>query len=114
MKKIIMPVMAIIMILGIFFAYQGVSMHAQVAEDEATFHALQAEYFGQAKSVRDAAEAGSSLNQKLVTIQQSPSALMELKLIGVGKILTGIFVLLFGIMIALIIMPVRLGQIMKK
>ncbi len=114
MKKILMPVMALIMVLGIFFAYQGVAMHAQVAEDEATFHQLQDAYYSQAKSMRDAAATNSELSKQLVEIQQTPSALMELKLIGVGKILTGIFVLLFGIMIALIIMPVRLGQIIKK
>jgi len=39
---------------------------------------------------------------------------MELKLLGVGKILTGIYVLLFGILIALVMMPVRLGNIIKK
>jgi len=38
---------------------------------------------------------------------------LRLKLIGVGKILTGIYVLLFGILIALIMMPMRLAQFMK-
>ena len=101
------------MILGIVFAYQGVSMHAQVGPAEDAFHAVQAEYFNQAKSVRDAAGTGSELNQQLVAIQQGPSSLMQLKLIGVGKMLTGIFILLFGIMIALVIMPVRLAKMLK-
>lgn len=89
-------------------------MHYQVGVEEAKFHTLQSEYFLLAKSERDAAAEGSELNKKLVQIQQYPSTLLELKLVGVGKILTGIFVLLFGILIALIMMPIRLGGIIRQ
>lgn len=98
---------------SIILAVQGVMMHREVDSEEVAFHQLQSEYFIQAKTVRESAETGSELNQNLVDIVNYPSSLMQLKLIGVGKILTGIFVLLFGILIALIMMPVRLGKIVK-
>lgn len=104
----------ILMAVSIVFAVQGVMMHSKVTTEEVKFHRLQADYFSQAKSIRDSAPTNSALNRNLVSIQQYPSTLLQLKLVGVGKILTGIFVLLFGILIALIIMPVRLGQIIKK
>ena len=106
--------MMAIMITSIIFAAQGVMMHSEVKTEESKFHQLQSEYFSQAKSLRDSAITNSSLNKQLVQIQQYPSTLLELKLVGVGKILTGIFVLLFGILIALMMMPVRLGKIIKK
>ena len=109
-----MLVMLGIMVVSLVFAGQGVIMHNQVNTEEAQFHELQSEYFNQAKSVRDSAEAGSELNQQLVEIKNYPSELLRLKLVGVGKILTGIFVLLFGILIALIMMPVRLGKMINK
>jgi hypothetical protein len=114
MKKAMMILMMLIMLGGIVFAAQGVMMHMQVDTEEATFHQLQNDYFMQAKSIRDSAETGSQLNKDLVAIVNYPSELMQLKLIGVGKILTGIFVLLFGILIALIMMPVRLGKMIGK
>jgi len=116
MKKMMpmMMLMGFLMLLGIFFTYQGVSMQNRVAGEEAKFHQLQGEYFSISKAERDSAETGSELNQKLVVVQNYPSALLELKLVGVGKILTGIFILLFGILIALIMMPVRLGKMIKE
>ena len=114
MKKPIMLVMMIIMIVSIVFAAQGVIMHNQVNTEEAKFHELQTDYFIQAKTVRESAETGSELNKNLVEIVNYPSELLRLKLVGVGKVLTGIFVLLFGILIALIMMPVRLGQMINK
>lgn len=57
------------------------------------------------------AATDSALNKNLVQIQNYPSELLRLKLVGVGKILTGIFMLLFGIMIALVMMPIRLGKV---
>lgn len=113
-KKMIMVVMLLIFLVSIFFAYQGISMHSKVIGEEAKFHALQDEYFSLDKATRDGAAANSDLSKKLVELQQYPSSLMELKLIGMGKILTGIYVLLFGILIALMIMPVRLGNMINK
>ena len=106
--------MMLIMILSLVFLIWGVAMHVQVTTDEATFHANQAEYWNLEKSERDAAATGSDLNQQLVEIKNAPSDLMRLKLIGMGKILTGIYILLFGILIALIVMPVRLGKMINK
>jgi len=113
MKKVMMPIMGLLVIISLVFAVQGVMMHAEVGPAEDALHAVQADYFSQAKSIRDGAATGSELNDQLVEIQQGPSTLLALKLIGVGKILTGIFVLLFGILLALIVMPVRLGKIIK-
>ena len=108
-----MMVMLILVVISIVFAVQGLQMHGQVAVEEAEFHAQQAEYFNNSKAVRDGAPTGSELNQQLIEIVNTPSELLRLKLVGVGKILTGIFVLLFGILLALIMMPHRLGKIIK-
>lgn len=88
-------------------------MHAQVNVLEDRFHSAQSKYFTISKSERDAAQTGSSLNQQLVEIKNTPSKLLRLKLVGVGRILTGIYFLLFGILIALIVMPMRLGKMIK-
>lgn len=113
MKKPLVMMM-VLMLVSLFFAGQGILMHAKVGTEEAKFHALQTEYFTLAKAERESAATGSELNQKLVEIQNYPSELLMLKLVGVGKILTGIFVLLFGILTALIMMPKRLGAVIKE
>jgi len=114
MKKMMMALMLIVMISGIVFVAQGVMMHSAVDGAEAEFHQLQDDYFSQSKAIRDAAATDSELSETLVTIQQTPSDLLRLKLVGVGKMLTGIFILLFGILIALMTMPIKLGMIIKK
>ena len=111
-----MPILLVVMIItiaGIVYLVQGINMHQQAAVDEAAFNDLQAEYWIISKADRDAAATGSELNQQLVSLQQSPSQLMFLKLVGLGKILTGIFALLFVIGIFLFMMPVRLAMIQK-
>lgn len=114
MKMMPMVMMAVIMLISLYFVSQGIGMHMQVDVEEAEFHALQEQYFSQSKTVRDAAPTGSALNNQLVEIQKFPSELLKLKLIGIGSILTGIFALLFGILIALIMMPIRLGKIIME
>ncbi|MBI2588077.1 hypothetical protein HYW30_02135, partial [Candidatus Azambacteria bacterium] len=94
MMPIILAVM-ITAIAGIVFAWQGVRLQGQVAGEEARFHQLQNAYFRVSKTERDAAPTGSELNKQLATIQNFPSELLRLKLVGVGKILTGIFLVLF-------------------
>ena len=89
-------------------------MHTQVYSEEARLHQMQNDYFLLNKVIRDGAETNSTLNEDLVKIKNYPSELLKLKLVGVGKILTGIFILLFGILIALIMMPVRLAKMIKK
>jgi len=110
----IVMVMGIIMILSLLFTIQGVNMHKQVPIEEEKFHELQKAYYTLSKSERDSAETGSDLNVQLVQLKQFPSTLLELKLVGVGKILTGIYILLFGILVALVMMPVRLGMIINQ
>ena len=105
--------MVVLFVGSLVYAVSGVRMHNLVGVEESMLHDLQAEYFGLSKAERDGAETGSALNQNLVMIQQYPSELLRLKLVGIGKILTGIYILLFGILIALIMMPVRLGMIIK-
>ena len=114
--KQMMPILLVVMIItiaGIVYLFQGISMHQQAAVDEKAFNDLQAQYWTISKSERDAAATGSDLNQQLVILQQSPSQLIFLKLVGLGKILTGIFALLFVIGIFLFMMPVRLAMIQK-
>ncbi len=113
MMPILMVVM-IIVIASIVYLAQGVRMHSQVVIEEAKFHALQADYWILSKAEREAAVTGSELNQQLVQLQQYPSQLMELKLVGVGKILTGIYALLFVIGIFLFMMPFRISGILRE
>ena len=88
-------------------------MHRDVAVEEAEFHTLQTEYWTQAKTIRDAAPTGSELSGQLAEIMNTPSELLRLKLVGIGKMLTGIFILLLGILIALIAMPGRLKSVIQ-
>lgn len=111
--KITMMVMAILMLAALFFTVQGTQMHNKVDSQEARLHSLQDDYFSLTKQERDGATANSELSAALVEIKQLPSDLLRLKLVGVGKILTGIFILLFGILIALMMMPIKLGQVIK-
>ena len=115
--KQMMPILMLVMIItiaGVVYLFQGVEMQNQVAGEEENFHALQAEYWTISKVERDAAATGSELSQKLVRLQQYPSQLLELKLVGIGKILTGIFALLFVIGIFLFMMPFRIQTILHK
>lgn len=115
--KQMMPILMLVMIItiaGTVYLFQGVGMQNQVAGEEENFHALQAEYWTISKVERDAAATGSELSQKLVRLQQYPSQLLELKLVGIGKILTGIFALLFVIGIFLFMMPFRIQTILRK
>jgi len=114
MKKLVMVVMLVLILGSLYFAGLGIKMHKQVFVEEDKFHALQEDYFGgNSKAQRDAAFANTDLTGKLVEIQNYPSELLRLKLVGVGKILTGIYLLLLGILIALMMMPHRLGMIIK-
>jgi len=106
--------MALLMIISLIFAVWGLAMHAKVSTEEAKFHTAQAEYFSLDKQTRDSAATGSDLNNQLVELQQYPSDLLRLKLVGVGRILTGIFILLFAILMALIMMPSRLASVIKS
>lgn len=108
-----MLILAVLVVGSVIFAWQGISMHSSVSVEEVKFHQLQNEYFTLSKVERESAPTGSELNGKLVQIQNYPSELLRLKLVGVGKILTGIFGLLLGILFALFMMPIRLAKIMK-
>lgn len=116
MKEMMVPLLifAALVIASISFAWQGVSLHGRVAGEEAKFHALQQEYFIVNKAEREAAPTGSAVNQQLVDIQNYPSTLLELKLVGVGKILTGIYFTLIAIAFLLFMMPVRLATLIKE
>jgi len=107
-------IMLIIVLSSSFFAWKGIDMHRQVNQEETVFHQLQTEYFSLAKSSRDNAATDSELNKQLVEIMNYPSELLSLKLVGVGNILTGIFILLLGILLALISMPLRISSFIKK
>jgi len=111
--KRVMLFMMILMILSLVFTIWGVKMHADVVKEEAAFHDLQSRYWNLEKSIRDTAATDSTLNKQLVEIENYPSDLLRLKLVGIGKILTGIYLLLFGILMALIMMPRRLAAVIK-
>ena len=116
MKSMMMPMLILLILVvgSISFAWQGVSLQNQVGVEEPKFHALQQEYFTLSKVEREAAVTGSELNQKLVQIQNYPSELLRLKLVGIGKILTGILSALLAIAFLLFMMPIRLAKLMKE
>ena len=111
---LLMLVLLILIISALSFGWQGVSMQNQVSVEEPKFHALQNEYFTLSKVERESAPTGSELNQKLVKIQNYPSELLRLKLVGIGKILTGILSALLAIAFLLFMMPIRLAKLMKE
>jgi len=114
MMPVIMLIMLAVVISAAIFVFQGVDMHDQVAVAEGEFHELQVDYLlNNTKEDRDLAIVGSDLNAQLAEIANTPSELLRLKLVGIGKILTGIAILLFGIFLALFLMPIRLGGILK-
>lgn len=113
-KKIPMAIMAVIMLVSLYFAVQGINMHTKVSQEETKFHGLLEKYFILDKVTRESAPTNSELQQDLVEIQKYPSELLRLKLVGVGKILTGIYALLFGILIALVMMPIRLSELLQN
>ncbi len=115
MNKPMKPIMMILIIVSLLFAGQGIYMHKEVSRQEAALHETQAQYFGEnTKAQRDSAAANSELSGQLVDIKNAPSELLRLKLVGVGKILSGIYLLLLGILMALMSMPKRLSEVMKK
>ncbi|MBI4123124.1 MAG: hypothetical protein HY458_02085 [Parcubacteria group bacterium] len=116
MKSMMMPmlILLVLVIASLTFVWQGIGMQSQVAIEEAKFHALQQDYFIMSKVEREAAVTGSELNQKLVQIQNYPSELLRLKLVGAGKILTGIFLSLLAIVFLLFMVPIRLAKLMKE
>ena len=109
-----MLAMLILVIVAVLFVGQGIAMHAAVPRAEAQFHSELESYYSQSKSVRDAAPTDSELANQFVRIQKAPSMLMEMKLVGVGKMLSGIALLLLAILLALMRMPMRLSMIMKS
>jgi len=116
MKSMMMPmlILLVLVVASLAFVWQGIGMHNQVSVEEPKFHALQQEYFTLSKVEREATPTGSELSQKLVQIQNYPSELLRLKLVGVGKILTGIFLSLLAIVFLLFMMPIRLAKLMKE
>lgn len=113
MKPLPMIIMVVIVILSIVYAGIGLGMHAEVLVQEDQFHAANQAYWSIDKVTRESAVTGSDLTQQLVEIKNWPSELLRLKLVGVGRILTGIFLLLLGILMALVMMPVRLHHLME-
>lgn len=116
MKSMMVPmlILLILVVASVVFAWRGITMHNQVSVEEAKFHQLQNSYFTLSKAEREAALTGSDLNKQLVQIQNYPSELLRLKLVGVGKILTGIFLSLLAIVFLLFMMPIRLAKLMKE
>lgn len=114
MMGIMMIIMVIIFVVSVGYMAKGLNMHSQLYDDEAEFHKLQDDYFSVSKDERDTAPTDSELSEDFVVIQNFPSQLLTLKLVGMGKILTGIYLLLLDILLALIMVPLRIGKVMKK
>ena len=110
MKRMVVALIVISIGVGLAFVIWGVIMQSLAASNEGLFNDEIANYFIKSKEVRDSAATGSQLNKDLVQIQQRPSMLVYLKLVGIGRLLTGIFAVLFAILVALLIMPVKMGE----
>jgi len=66
------------------------------------------------KPLVDEAESGSRLAILKTEAAKFPPKLMTFKLVGIGAILTGIWILLFGIIQALKDMPIRAKMFLKQ
>lgn len=104
-KAVRIGIMVLVMLVSLIFVTQGILMHAKLNKEEQRFHALQDSYYSINKAQREAAFTNSELNEQHVEIQQYPSLLSSLRVVGLGKILIGVYILLFGILAALVIKP---------
>ena len=114
MKRMAIGLIVIAVGVGLGYVIWGIIMQSLAASNEGLFNDEIANYFIIDKETRDSAATGSKLNRDLVQIQQRPSMLIYLKLVGMGRILTGIFASLIAILIALLVMPARLGEKMAE
>lgn len=107
-------------LVGAVFAVVGYLMIIGALVLELTqFHPAIENYFtaytGHSLAGGGADRAGQAgLNAALAEIHKFPSTLLWLKLGGIGHILVGIFMVLAGIIQALALMPVRLGNTLQE
>jgi len=66
------------------------------------------------KSVVDNADPSSRIAMLKTEAAKFPAKLLTFKLVGIGAILTGIWILLFVILQALKIMPLRLAKVIEE
>lgn len=66
------------------------------------------------KDVVDNADPGSRIAMLKTEAAKFPPKLMTFKLVGVGSILIGIFIMLFNILQGLRVMPLRLAKVMQQ
>ena len=106
----------VVMLVSFLFLLGGIVLQVTAFTLEFTqFAPMLDDHFGEhTKIERDSAAAGSALAIQQAEIAKFPPKLMTFKLVGVGSILTGIFLLLFVIVQALKIMPIRLARVIKK
>ncbi len=98
-----------------FFVLVGIILHITAWVQEFTvFQPLVQDYWSVDKATRDAATSGSELANQLAEIQGFPAKLMTFKLVGVGSVLTGIWISLFVIAKRIGMLPVRLASIIKS
>lgn len=110
-----MTKMKAIVLAGVLFLVIGIAFQITAFTLEFTkFTPLLDKLAGLPKSVADEAPVGSEISQWKIDAAKFPAKLMTLKLVGVGSILTGIFLILFVITQALRIMPIRLGKVIKE
>lgn len=107
--------MKAIILTGVLFLVLGVVFQITAFTLEFTqFAPLLDNLAGLPKSIADEAPVGSEISQWKIEVAKFPPKLMTLKLVGVGSILTGIFLTLFVITQALRVMPIRLGKVIRE
>lgn len=104
---------------ALFVAVGYVLLVGALVVELTQFHPLLEDYFatytGHSLAGGGADRAGQAgLNAALATVHQYPSTLLWMKLGGIGHILVGIFVVLAGIVRALSVMPLRLGEELRE
>lgn len=114
MNKELIPiklVMLLLLLLGFFYAFRGMTMHSQFAVENAMLEDMFVAYADEMLG-DDAASGDWFTNDRLLLLQQS--LLVGTKLVSIGQLLTGIFFILVAILMVLLIMPMRVEKLMKK
>ncbi len=107
--------MKMLEIIALLLLLLGVALQSNAFRLEFTeFTPILEELMPIQKPIVDEAEPGSHLTLLKTEAAKFPPKLMTFKLVGIGAILTGIWILLFGIIQALKEMPIRAKMFLKQ
>ena len=110
MQKLKAAILVSFIFLIIGMTLQLTAFHQEFTE----FAPMLDQIAGLPKAQLDTAPVGSEISNLKIEVAKFPPKLMTFKLVGMGNILTGIFILLFVIIQALKMMPIRLAGVIQK